>query len=641
MTDEFDPIAGALAPAGEDADWEQLDLREQARLDPLPGCPMQVGAVECEPGEWRAMGLADCWTGLPINCPVVPLGRTQGPNGGVSHFLNAMGQIAELKDSSSGKGPIRGVFAGRSQYLEWMAPRFSKPSKANPKGKVIGWEADDVAQMLVDACAWAGPYDPDLMHGRGAWRGVDGRLTYHAGDRVYVNGDWRKPGRHDGWIYPSRPPIAAPWPKPVDEGRHGPFDQMLEVFQTWNWRRKEIDPYLLAGWVCMAMIAGALDWRAMVFITAERGSGKSTLLNLLRELFGRGLLKTGNTTGAYLYQKLGHDCIPVVIDELEAKPASDPASPQKVIELIRMASSGDKIGRGSSDGVAKEFECRSAFVCASINVPAMQGQDQSRFAILNLDTFAQAEADPRIPWDTIETVGRQLMRRMLDGFPRYARTLVTFKEALIQQGGHSARGAEQFGALLAAAHLAQYDGDPEPGQLKEWAARLKATDMSETANAIEGWRECLMHLTDVTPDALRNKGSAMPTLGSRLASFRHRPAAFEDVKAICTMMGLTLSVPKGEVPTWENTRLFVPGNHPETRKTFAGTNWEGAPGTTGVWHTTLQRAPADMIWRDVCGAGLDRKRNGVMIQLAKAFPDVGEAEAAVDSDGVPLPDQAS
>jgi len=297
-----------------------------------------------------------------------------------------------------------------------------------------------------------------------------------------------------------------------------------------------------------------------------------------------------------------------------------------VIELIRMASSGDKIGRGSSDGIAKEFECRSAFVCASINVPAMQGQDQSRFAMLNLDAFATAVANPNIPWATIGGVGRQLMRRMLDGFPRYQRTLQAFKEALIKPGGHDARGAEQFGALLAAAHIAEFDADPTAEQLATWAVRLKANELSETANRIEGWRECLFHLTDVTPEALRNKGHALPTLGARLASFRHRPAAFEDVKAICTMMGLALSVPKGELPTWENTRLFVPSNHPETRKTFAGTNWEGSPGTVGVWHMTLQRAPVDMIWRGVCGTGLDRNRHGVMIKLALAFPDVGDMD---------------
>lgn len=627
--DPFAAIGAALAPGEPSADdWEMVDLRERARLDPAPGCPIVIDGEEVEPGAWHH--LANKWTCLPPGCPVEPLGRTDG----ASVVLNAMGDISILKDSSSGKGPIGGVFAGRSRWVEWAWPRFSKPSKANPRGNVIGWDADDARQALTDACAYVGAYDPDLMHGRGAWRDDRDGLTYHAGDRVFVDGAWKTPGRHDGWVYPTRPRIATPWPTRVADGRHGPFEQFKEVLETWNWRRKEVDPHLLAGWACMAMVAGALDWRAMVFITAEHGSGKSTLLNLLKFVFGRGMLKTGNTTGAYLYQKLGHDCIPVVIDELEAQPSNGGASAQKVIELIRMASSGDKVGRGSSDGVAKEFECRSAFVCTSINIPAMRGQDQSRFAILNLDQFEKAEADPKIPWDAMEKVGRQLLRRMLDGFPRYQKTLVTFKEALIKQGGHSARGAEQFGALLAAAHIAEHDAAPTPEQLSLWAGRLKASQMSETANKTEDWRECLNHLCDVIPEGLKNKASAMPTLGARLAAFRNDSQSappLDDLRAICTMMGLGLSFPKGTLPTWENARLFIPGSHPETRKQFVGTTWEGVAGATGVWATTLQRAPQDMIWTGASGAGLDKKRWGLFVQLAAAFPavdDEDEREAA-------------
>jgi hypothetical protein len=92
------------------------------------------------------------------------------------------------------------------------------------------------------------------------------------------------------------------------------------------------------------------------------------------------------------------------------------------------------------------------------------------------------------------------------------------------------------------------------------------------------------------------------------------------------MMGLGLSFPKGTLPTWENARLFIPGSHPETRKQFVGTTWEGVAGATGVWATTLQRAPQDMIWTGASGAGLDKKRWGLFVQLATAFPAVDEDE---------------
>lgn len=625
MTDEIDPIAGALAPADApeaqaDADWQMLDLRERARLDPLQGCDWQIAGEYVSPGAWIGQGLADDWTGLPPKCPVVPLGRTKG----TSWFLDAMGDIADLKDSSSGKGPIGGLFAGRSRYLEWAWPRFGKARK-NEDPPVVGWEADDARQALVDACAFMGAYDPDRMHGRGAWLNDAGRLVYHAGDRVWIDDAWRQPGRHDGWIYPTRPALSPPWAQPVPD-MHGPVEELRPVLQTWNWRRPEIDVHLLLGWIAMAQLGGAFAWRAMVYVTGEKGCGKSTLFNLIRVLFDGGLLKAADPTGAYLYQKLGHDSIPVVIDELEAAAGGNMAKVLKIIELIRTASSGDKVGRGSSEGVALEFECRSAFICGSINVPPMRQQDQTRFAILGLKPFETATAKPKIPWERLKPIGRQLLRRMIDGWPRWEETLLAFKEALIDQGGHDARGAEQFGALLAAAHIAEFDTAPTAAQLKRWAGLLKAGALSETANKTDDWRECLNHLCDVTPEGLRNKGGLMPNLGSRLAGFRKNPTGLEDVRQICAMLGLALSFPKGKVPTFDNGRLFIPCSHPETRKAFAGTTWEGVPGATGVWHTTLQRADENMIWPGECGAGLDKKRHGVFVQLAKAFPDVVDDE---------------
>ena len=208
--DPFAAIGAALAPGEPSSDdWEMVDLRERSRLDPAPGCPIMIDGEEVEPGAWHH--LANKWTCLPPGCPVEPLGRTDG----ASVVLNAMGDISILKDSSSGKGPIGGVFAGRSRWVEWAWPRFSKPSKANPRGNVIGWDADDARQALTDACAYVGAYDPDLMHGRGAWRDDRGGLTYHAGDRVFVDRAWKTPGRHDGWVYPTRPRIATPWPTRV------------------------------------------------------------------------------------------------------------------------------------------------------------------------------------------------------------------------------------------------------------------------------------------------------------------------------------------------------------------------------------------------------------------------------------------
>jgi len=606
-------IAAALSLDG--AEDALVSVRDQARLDPAPGCPLKWSGAEIEPGAWRADGHVDDWTGLPASCPVQPLGTTSRDGKDSYHFLNPLGEVHTLDAKSMGKGPIAGLFKGRTAWLWWAWPRWNKTGK-----EVVGWEAEQARDALIDACANVGIYDPDRVRGRGAWRNSDGSLTYHAGDRVLVNGVWRRPGRFGDWIYPGRPPMGTPWPRPVEGGTGGPFDYFLKLVETWNWRRKAIDAHLLTGWLAQSMLNGALDWRSMLFVTAEKGSGKSTLQKVLIHASGHGALHSVNTTAAYLYQKVGHDAVPVIVDELEAQADGVTSKVVAIVEIIRTAASGGRIGRGSSEGAARDYECRSPFICTSINVPPMRGQDQSRFAILTLDPFKQAKADGGdLDWAAVETNGRQLLRRMLDGWPRWAATLTAFKTALIEQGNHDARGADQFGALLAAAHIAHRDEVPTPDELAYWAHELHAGELTETKHKTDDWRDCLRYLTDVIPDGMRNKDSIRPNLASRLAEFREG-RGLEDLAKLANSIGCAISFPKGATQTWDQARLFIPYAHPETFKVFAGTTWPGVPGAGGVWHTTLQRAPVEIAWVDTCGAGLDKKRHGIMVQLAKAFP---------------------
>ena len=202
-----DPIAGALAAEADDLD----DLRELSRQDPQPGFTMAVTDAfgrmldpEVPPGKW--LDYADRQTGLPPMCPVIPLGKNED----VYFFLNTLGAIECFKASSSGKGPIGSIFAGRSRYLEWAWPRFGKAAKGMPP-PVTGWDADDARQALQDACAFVGVFDDgDRVRGRGAWQDVDGGLIYHAGDRVLFRGRWLPPGRHGEWVFPARPPMPRP-----------------------------------------------------------------------------------------------------------------------------------------------------------------------------------------------------------------------------------------------------------------------------------------------------------------------------------------------------------------------------------------------------------------------------------------------
>lgn len=633
MTKRKDPLAGDPIGQALAADGDELpSVRQQSMVDPMPGDPLEVVdgrgrlLADIDPGKW--MDMADYETGLPPMCPVTPLGRA----GGTYYFLNVDGEIEELKSSSSGKGPIGSIFAGRSRYLEWAWPRFGKAGKGMSP-PVVGWDADDARQALMDACAFIGVFDDaDRVRGRGAWTDQDGSLIYHAGDRVLFRGRWLSPGRHGDWVFPARPALPRPWPTTVDGGSEGPADELLEHIQTWNWRRRGIDERLLLGWVCMALVSGAMDWRAAVFITGEKGSGKSTLQALLAAVVGRALIKSVNTTGPALYQRLKHDSTPVAVDELEAQAEGNMRRVDEIIQLIRTASSGGTINRGSSEGVSREYQCRSAFLCSSINIPPMRGQDKSRFAIVALQPFPQLEdgaepKDPDFDMQGMEVLGRQLLRRMIDGWPRWPATLRAFRHALMR-AGHDPRGADQFGALLAAEHIARSDAPPDEAVLDRWAEALAPTNLAETASKIEDWRECLRHMLDVSPEALKHRTGTHNSIGGILGSYRRNPGdqGTEDLERACAAVGLAMSWPKREPRTWDNARLFIPGSHPEVRKLFAGTTWQGLSGAVGVWASTLGRAPPEVAWDGTCGKGLDKKRWGIFVRLAAAFPESDDTD---------------
>jgi len=609
----------ALRGIAQDLELEETlqHLRDAAKDDPLPGAPLSVDGEDIEPGQWRELGFVDRVTGLPPRCPVTPLGKA----GDTIYVLDTLGEVATLKAGSSGKGPIGYLFGGRSGYLEWAWPRFGKAAKGMPR-PVVGWEADDARQALVDACSWKGVFDDvDRVRGRGAWANTDGSLIYHAGSKVLWCGQWKHPGELGDWVFPARTPIMAPQAGPAEPGDVQHLQEMLE---TWNWTRGMLDARLLFGWIAASLIGGALDWRPMVFLTGDAGTGKSTLQKLMGAVIGRGLVSSVNTTGPALYQRLKHDVVPVSVDELESE--ADTRVADVVIKLVRTAASGGKISRGSSDGVAREYECRSAFVLSAINHPPLNGQDEQRLAILALRPIEKAAVDGLFEGVDPQKIGKALLRRMIDGWPRWARTLKAYRKALIEVGGHTGRSADQFGPMIAAWHIALHDEDPSAEALAYWVEALDISSLKETNGQAPNWRQCLNHLVDVQPEALRSYQNK--SLAGYIEQFRDRND-LENLTLRAKDLGLAVSFPKGAADHWENARLFIPTTHPEVSKLFAGTQWAGRPGAGGVWASALLQAPKEIATAGVCGRGLDKTRKGVLINLPAVFgPAGGQQETA-------------
>jgi len=641
--DPFATIAGII-PSFEEEDQVALSRQvlSAARNDPPRGAPLnfaqQYGEPEAvEPGRWRDHHAQ--WHRLPLGCPVTPLGKLATLSGTTYFFLDTLGEVAVLSENA-GKGHITSLFGGRPLYLTWAWPRFGKG------GVVTGYAAEDARDDLFAACTYCGTFElEDRVRGRGAWRDDDGRLIYHAGDAIWIDGRWKPPGSHGRFIYPGRPKIGRPAPRMEASGDGSPGDVLLKGLRSWNWERPDLDPRLALGWLMTAMVGGALEQRPVIYVTGGEGSGKSTLQKLFRLLMNGALLATSNTTQAGIYQKVKQDSVAVMVDELEAK--EDTRTTDKILELARVAYSGDKMQRGGKDGVGQEFSVMSSFLFSSIAVPAIDAQDASRMAILMLRE--------RVARDTVledlglreatkvQAIGRQLLKRIVAWFDKpagedWSALLAQFKAGLIAVG-HNDRSADTFGALAAACHAALEDGMPDAVELQLWQGLLKASDLVETSGKERTWRRAFMHLIEVQPEQLRTNRHR--SVGSVLAAWKGNftpgfvgdTASLEDVIYTLKNFGMTVSWGKDQYgqalpDDWDNARLFIPAKHPGLNVLFAGTPWAGRMGTPGPWTGVLKQMPRHLWKPGKCDRGLDAKASGIFVNLA---------EVLAWDDAMPLP----
>jgi hypothetical protein len=432
---------------------------------------------------------------LPADCPIVPL----GVRGQKFFFLDELGQLIEL---AADKVAAKGILAmlGRKNYLaETWWPRFGAPDKETGLPKVTGWRPEQAALLLTCAASHEGVFDPvGKVRGRGAHLGANGELILHCGSKIYIGSAPGEPEPErpwcdagivvDGKVYPR----GAEVPKPAA----GVYDKQLpmHIFRmlgSWHWARP-IDPVLLLGWIASAVYGGALRWRPHLWVTGDSAAGKSTLQELLERVLGLWLLQSTDATEAGIRQILGYDTLPVALDEIEAE--EDNRRANAIIKLARTGSSGGKGVRGGQDHQGHEFTSRSCFLFSSILMPPLLDQDRNRLAILELLELPKGAKPPVLDPREMAQAGQAILRRLVDGWPRFGSTLNEMRAALAKVG-HNGRTADQFGTLLAGAYLLMEEDDLElEATALDWAAQLDARSLAEKAGQLSNALRCAGHL---------------------------------------------------------------------------------------------------------------------------------------------------
>lgn len=370
--------------------------------------------------------------------------------------------------------------------LSWWAHHFSKGQAVDVKC---------AADALMTVSHKVGIYRPDNLRGRGCWREADDDaesedtqpIVLHLGDRMVVPGmkQYVKPGDYEspgGYMYEYQPHVRGPHLKPLtaDEGR-----KVLDICHSFMWK----DPIagdLLAGWILLAPIGGALAWRPHVWLVGSKGSGKTSVINqvivpLLTgavDVGGMALHVVGNTSEAGIRQELRADSFPVVFDEAEETEGVG-TQVQRVIGLARQSSSesDSRTLKGTTHGGSLQFRIRSMFCFASIGGAVYQEADKSRIAMLHLrgdqmDAKAKldhwAALEPRI----VDTISRDTGRRLLSRSLAMLRsgvlpaTVKVFRRMGAGAFGDQ-RAGDQYGTLFAGAWLMQSDDPPSESEARE------------------------------------------------------------------------------------------------------------------------------------------------------------------------------
>lgn len=529
-------------------------------------------------------------------CPVHAL----GVHGETFFYLDWLGQLQAVTNHT--KDRMRGIFGGRSDILQDWFPQFNKG------GEVSGWSQEHCATQMVRACTERGVWNAfERVRGLGAWPDDEGGVILHCGDAILHKGAWKSPGMIEDYVYPSAVRVPRPLDEFIDEGDDSPGQRALDALGTWNWLRPEIDPYLLLGWACGAIFGGALDWRPLVWVTGDAGTGKSTLQKLMRSIMGGegAILQSTDATEASVRQFLMQSTIPVALDEIEAE--SDSRKVQAVVKLARQAASGGVILRGGSDHKGQEFKARSAFMFSSILVTSLLDQDISRIALLELMPLERGATPPNPAPRAWEKIGRGLRTRIIDGWPRLHETLELYRNAL-GRSGHSARGSDQFGTLLALADLALYDDAPPVSRCDRWAEKLSAAVIEEQTDQSTDWQRCLNHLFGQQLDMFR--GGDRHTVGRYVMTAARLdtdgPVAEDTAARALASVGLRV------YGTRENAQLAVANAHPGLARLFEGTQWHAGAGQRGVWAQAMKRIPGS--------AAMANTRFEMVSSRAQRFP---------------------
>ena len=356
-----------------------------------------------------------------------------------------------------------------------------------------------------------------MIRGSGAW--LDGgRFILHCGDRLIIDGQNKQLKDGKGkYVYAASPEVYKPHSEALTDEEAIKLKKICEM-PSWE---LALSGVLLAGWIVIAPVCAALDWRPHIWMTGEAGSGKSTIIKkIIRPAVGDPAVNLdGGTTEAAIRKRLGYQARPVIYDEGGTKPGQNKFNNamEGIISLARNASQGANISKVGQNDV----DIRTCFCFGGVHPPITSLQDETRNTMMSLKKSSGADAHERfmnmvriIDQTITPEYSRKLLKRTIDNIGTLLENVKIFKKVAFEAMKDS-RSADQIAPMLAGYCLLH-----NTDIVQEDTARQMVSEYSwieHTTVSVKSDPERLLHYIATAAIPIRSIGSDM-TLGNLIVS---------------------------------------------------------------------------------------------------------------------------
>lgn len=537
----------------------------------------------------------------------VPLGHDRGR---FYFFTSGGGQV---RDFSARDLQSIGSLCELAPLRYW---EMNHPGKGD-----AGFNVRGAGDTLVRACYRAGIYDAERLRGRGAWLD-EGRTVLHIGDKLIVNGvETSLSAMRSKFIYEQGRRLSlAIGDEQLSSER---ASRLMDLCMGAPWEDPTSMGRLLAGWLVIAPVCGAMPWRPHIYVTGEAGSGKTWVVdNLIRPIVGDiALLVASKTSEAGVRGDLGLDARPVIFDEFESQNEQDRARVQQVLDLARQASSEDgaAIVKGTQTGGSRRYRIRSCFAFSSINLGLQQAADESRTVVLtctlNPDPAARSAAFKALLTLHAEVMTLDfrpaLLARTLTLLPTIRANAEVFASA-IARAGVSRRTGDTIGVLLAGAWSLRSRKIATAAEADEFvASRAWVRNAVGRSEADPEWRRALDFLVQVplrTPMSNNYSHQEVP-IGELIAHVVGQPDVMltsrDSAEATLLRAGIRI----------DGDGVMIANSSETLRRAFQTTGWASS------WAATLARTPgSEKLQKPVRFSSLTSR--GLKLRLSSVFGTV-------------------